>query len=339
MIRISLMFVAAVTLCTPAFAQRGERPPMGHAHMMAPDDIQVLRERVPSYHDLSDDQINQGMAYMPPDWTWYASADAVKDKVGVLVVAHGSGTSGDKVLQDGIAAVAATHPTAIGFGMAMMGSGHIQRAVDDLVAAGAETVVVVPAVVTEQSSVFRQWAYMFGRRDDAAYLNVPRIKTTANVAFAPAMDEHPVITELLFDHTKEISKDPAKETVILLGHGPTFDHENAIELAHIATHAMRIRVMGKFADHKGLTLQDDAPAPIRAANVAKLRGWVEEANAAGRTPLIVGYLISTRGIQEKIEKDLAGLSYQFQSKGMSAHPNFTKWVRQSVTEQIASLSK
>ena len=335
MLRILILVLAAL----PALAQRGERPPMGHAHQMAPADIEVLRQRVPSYKGLSDDSINQGMAYMPPDWTWYASADAVRDKVGVLVVAHGSGTSGDKVLQDGVTPVAEVHPTAIGFGMAMMGSGHIQNALNDLTAAGAETIVVVPAVVTEQSSIFRQWAYMFGQRDDAAYLDVARVKTSAKVVFAPAMAEHPVITELLFDHTKEVSKNPAKETVILLGHGPTLVAENEIELAHMKTHAMRIQVMGKFADAKGLTLQDDAPEEIRAANVKTLRGWVEDANKAGRTPLIIGYLISTRGIQDKIKEDLTGLDYVFQTKGMSAHPNFTKWVRQSVSEQIAALGK
>lgn len=331
--------VLAIAMATSALAQRGERPPMGHAHQMAPNDIQVLRDRVPSYKGLSDDQINQGMAYMPPDWTWYASADEIRGDVGVLVVAHGSGTSGDKVLQDGVTPVATNRPTAIGFGMAMMGSGHIQRALDDLAAAGAKTIVVVPAVVTEQSSIFRQWAYMFGRRDDAAYLDVARLKTSAKIVFAPAMDEHPLVTELLFDHAKEVSKDPAKETVILLGHGPTFEHENAVEMAHLATHAGRIKTMGKFADAKGLTLQDDAPEEIRARNVTTLRGWVEDARKSGRTPLIVGYLISTRGIQDKIKEDLSGLEYVFQTKGMSAHPNFTKWVRQSVDEQITKLGK
>ncbi|MBM3512714.1 MAG: hypothetical protein FJX59_03255 [Alphaproteobacteria bacterium] len=337
--RAIISLALAMAISAPALAQRGERPAMGHAHQMAPSDIQVLRDRVPSYKGLSDDQINQGMAYMPPDWTWYASADSVRDDVGVLVVAHGSGTSGDKVLQDGVTPIASAHPTAIGFGMAMMGSGHIQRALDDLTAAGAKTIVFVPAVVTEQSSIYRQWAYMFGRRDDAAYLDVARLKTSAKVVFAPAMDEHPIVTELLFDHSKEVSKDPAKETVILIGHGPTFEHENAVEMAHLATHAGSIKTMGKFADAKGLTLQDDAPEEIRSRNVKILRGWVEEAKTSGRTPLIVGYLISTRGIQDKIKEDLAGLEYVFQTKGMSAHPNFTKWIRQSVDEQIAQLGK
>ncbi|MDX2221775.1 MAG: CbiX/SirB N-terminal domain-containing protein [Rhodospirillaceae bacterium] len=316
---------------------RGSPPPMGHAHDMDADSLRILRDRVPSYATMTDAEINQNMGMMPPDWTWYGSADGVTDGVGVLVVAHGSGTMGDKVIQEGVMPVAEAHPTAISYGMAMMGSGHIQNALDQLTAAGAKTIVVVPAVVTQHSSVYRQWSYIFGRHDDAAYLNVPRVKTNAKVVIAPAMDEHPLVTDILFDHTKEISTDPSKEVVIILGHGPTFVHENEVQLKHIATHAGRIKQRGVFADAKGLTLQDDAPEEIRAANVATLRAWVADAAKAGQTPLIVGYLISTRGIQDKIKEDLAGLTYKFQTKGMSAHGNFTAWIRASVAEQLAGM--
>ncbi|MDX2144049.1 MAG: hypothetical protein SFV19_11885 [Rhodospirillaceae bacterium] len=328
--------VALALACGPALAQKTEvRPPSGMAHEMDAASIATLRGKVPSYVDMTDAEINESMGRMPPDWAWYGSAETVKDDIGVLVVAHGSGTMGDKVLQEGVLPLGEKHPTAIGFGMAMMSSHHIQEALDKLTNAGAKTVVVVPAVVTEQSSVYRQWAYLLGRRDDSAYLDVPRVKTSAKLVVAPAMDEHPMVTDILFDHTKAISTNPAQEVVILLGHGPTFDHENEIELKHIATHAARIKDRGNFFDAKGLTLQDDAPEATRNANVAKLRAWVEDANKAGKTPLVVGYLISTRGIQDKIAEDLKGLTYKFQTKGLSAHPNFTGWIRASVTEQIA----
>jgi sirohydrochlorin cobaltochelatase len=328
----------ALACAWPAVAQQYEvRAPSGMAHSMDKESLDVLRAKVPSYRTMSDDEINASMGRMPPDWTWYGSPDSVKDEIGVLVIAHGSGTNGDRVLQEGVSPLAQKQPTAIGYGMAMMSSFHIQDALDKLTSAGAKTIVVVPAVVTEQSSIYRQWAYLFGRRDDSAYLDVDRVKTKAKVIMAPAMDEHPLVTQILLDHAKAISTTPDNEVVIVLGHGPTFDHENEIELQHIATHAKRIKDQGKFFDAKGLTLQDDAPEATRAANVKKLRTWVSDANAAGKTPLVVGYLISTRGIQDKIAEDLTGLSYKFQTKGLSAHPNFTAWIRTSVTEQTAGL--
>lgn len=329
-----LAFLSCGVSAPPALAQ--DHAPSGMAHDMDQESLRILREKVPSYKTMTDAQINENMGTMPPDWMWYGSPESVHDKIGVLVVAHGSGTSGDKVLQEGVKPLAAAHPTAIGYGMAMMGSNHLQEAADKLTAGGAKTIVVVPAVVTEFSSIYRQWQYIFGLRSDSAYLDVPKVKTTAKVILAPAMNEHPMLTQILLDHAKEISTDPSKEVVILLGHGPTFDDENIIELSHIFVHAKRIKEQGKFADAKGITLQDDAPEAIRAANVAKLRAWVQHANDIGQTPLIVGYLISTRGIQYKVDEDLKGLKYKFHTKGISAHPNFTGWIRASVSEQTAA---
>ncbi|MBL8642529.1 MAG: hypothetical protein JNK21_01240 [Rhodospirillaceae bacterium] len=337
--RAALPIALMASVATVAIAQDDYKGPKasGMAHEMDPKDIAILRDKVPSYRTMTDAEINENMGQMPPDWTWYGSPETLRDEIGVLVVAHGSGSIGDKVLQDGVAPVAVKHPTAISYGMSMMSSFHIQEGVDKLTKAGAKTVVVVPAVVTKSSSVARQWDYIFGQRDDSAYLDVPRIKTSAKVIIAPAMDEHQLVTDILYDHAKAISTDPKNEVVILLGHGPTFVHENEVQLKHIATHAGRIKQKGGFAEAKGLTLQDDAPEAIRAANVATLRKWVEEADKAGKTPLVVGYLISTRGIQDKVKEDLTGLTYKFQTKGLSAHPNFTAWVRATVSEQEAKL--
>lgn len=327
---------AALAVAASAAAQQYEvRPPSGMAHEMPKQDLDTLRAKVPGYRNQSDAEINASMGRMPPDWAWYGSPETVKDDIGVLVVAHGSGTVGDRVLQEGVTPLAQKHPTAIGFGMAMMSSHHIQEALDKLTAAGAKTIVVVPAVVTEQSSVYRQWAYLFGRRDDSAYLDVPRVKTTAKLVFAPAMDEHPLVTDILYDHAKAISADPANEVVILLGHGPTFDHENEIELRHIATHAQRIKQRGGFFDAKGLTLQDDAPAATREANVAQLRRWIETARRQGKDALIVAAVHQAKGIQQKIYSDLDGLTFRYNEKGMSNHPAFVEWVKDAVKTALA----
>jgi sirohydrochlorin ferrochelatase len=183
----------------------------------------------------------------------------------------------------------------------------------------------------------RQWDYIFGLRQDAAYLDVPKVKTEARIVMAPPMGDHPLMSKLLLDHAKELSTDPAKEVVILVGHGPTRAEDNAADMAIMNTHARRLAAAGKFSSVKAVNLQDDAPAPVREANVKLLRGWVADAAKSGRTPIIVGFLMSTRGIQGKIVEDLEGLPYKFQSKGITAHPNFTEWLRAIVAEQVKEL--
>ena len=47
---------------------------------------------------------------------------------------------------------------------------------------------------------------------------------------------------------------------------------------------------------------------------------------------MVGYLLSTRGIQANIANDFEGLTYTFNEKGLSSNPNFTKWIEAGVRE-------
>ena len=44
-----------------------------------------------------------------------------------------------------------------------------------------------------------------------------------------------------------------------------------------------------------------------------------------------------RGIQPKLVDDLKGLTYKFQTKGLTSHPNFVVWVRETVAAQAAKL--
>jgi sirohydrochlorin cobaltochelatase len=309
----------------------------GMAHEMDAASLKVLRERVPSYAEATDAYINESMGRMAPDYFWTPGEELVRGDVGILVLAHGARAAGDQVMKDGVTPIAAHYPVAAAFGMAMMGSGHIQAAANRLTDAGAKTIVVVPVVVTKYASLYRQWDYILGNRSEGAYLDVPQIKTAAKVIIAPAIADHRLMTELLLDHARELSTNPAAETVILVGHGPANAEENAADTAIMAVHAERLKQQGGFAGTAALNLQDDAPDPIRAANVARLRALVEAANKSGRTPLVVGYLMATRGIQEKIQHDLAGLTYKFQPKGITSHPNFTAWVRETVADKATGM--
>jgi hypothetical protein len=94
----------------------------------------------------------------------------------------------------------------------------------------------------------------------------------------------------------------------------------------VERHAARIRAAGHFADVRAINLQDDAGPEVRSANVRELRHMVEEAQAANKRVLIVGFLLGTAGIQPKIRQDLEGLEYRFNARGLSESPKFAAWV-------------
>ena len=174
--------------------------------------------------------------------------------------------------------------------------------------------------------------YYVGEREEAAYLPAPRVSSNVPLTLAAPLAEHPMAAAMLLDHAKEISQNPDNEFVLIIGHGPAEPEDNEIELKVMQKHVESVKAGGGFADVKGYNFQDDSPDEIRAANVETMRGWIEEASAAGLDVIMVGYLLSTRGIQHKIPEDFAGLDFTFNEKGLSAHPDFAKWVEANALE-------
>lgn len=303
----------------------------GH-HNMSQEDFARLRDVVDQYKSLTDDEIMQSMAEMPGNYDWYVSEQRVRGDTGVLVLAHGAGEFGDKIFKASLEPLAERHPVALGFGMAMMGSSHLQQAVDGLTAAGAKRVVVVPAALSRNASVYRQWSYILGEREEAAYLAADQIQTEAEVILKPVMGGHPLAAQIMLDYANEISQAPTKEALIVVGHGPEKISDNQRELAVLRRHVEFLKQNSDFASIKAINLQDDAPKEIRSANVGILRSWIRDAAADNQRVLVVGYLMSTRGIQWKFKTDLKGLDYTLQTKGISSHPLFAQWIEGSVEE-------
>jgi hypothetical protein len=82
------------------------------------------------------------------------------------------------------------------------------------------------------------------------------------------------------------------------------------------------------------TLQDDSPPAIRKANVERIRGWIKQQSASGKTVLVTPVLMTAGGmVTQKIRRDLDGLSYTLADKGIIAHPLFNQWVTETVAAE------
>jgi len=318
----------------PEMDADGRRLNESMSHEMTAEQLAALREKISLYRALTDREAQMNMAMMGPNYEWYVSDKNVRGDVGVLVLSHGVGENSDRMFVETLRPLAAEYPTAVSFGMAMMMSLHIQSAVDDLTAAGAKTIVLVPTAMTEHNSLTRQWQYVFGMTDESSYLDVPRVKTDAKVVMTEHFDAHPLITEILLDHTLEQSADPSKETVIIVGHGPEDVEDNAPDLEVLAPHVERLKELGGFRDVKLINLQDDAYPPIRASNVKKLRRWISSADRRGDQVIVVVAASASFGVQAHIKEDLRGLNYKFAEKGFSEHPNYELWIAAAVDERL-----
>lgn len=307
----------------------------GMKHQMDPALTNELRKKIEQYNNASDAEIALSMDMMGMEYAWYISPTSVRADDGVLILTHGFREQGDKIFKERVQPIAEIFPTSLGVGMAMMMSSHVQTAVDDLKAAGAKRVIVIPVTSSATNELYRQWLYIFGKQDQAEFASVPRVKTDLQVTMVPPPGDNPLVAEILLDNAKEISTDPKKEAVFIVGHGPSGAADNERELKVLAGLSRIIQEDGDFASVQGRTLQDDAPEQVRAANVAKLRGMIEAAQKDGKRVLVITNLISARSIQSKIREDLQGLDYQFNNKGIVEHPNFMRWMMEAVRKEVS----
>lgn len=298
-----------------------------HAHhQMTQAEFAELRQKIPLYREYTDEQIMANMARMGPNFQVYLSDATLVGKVGVLALGHGYEPSGNEAFKDAYRPTAGTHPTAVAFGMAMMTSNHIQAAVDELTAAGADTLLIMPITTLEVGGLINQWRYIFGLVEEAPWMSVPRVNTDARVVFGPTPTTDPIISAILLDYAIQVSRDPSAEVVALLAHGPDNETWNAKELENLEQHASVIRGGRDFAAVRGFTLQDDAPAAIRAANVQRIRDWMQAAIDAGQRVIVLTTLPVTGSVHKKIRRDLDGLDYTLNEKGIVEHPLFSDWV-------------
>jgi sirohydrochlorin ferrochelatase len=139
----------------------------------------------------------------------------------------------------------------------------------------------------------------------------------------------------MLEHAQQLSTDPSKEMVIILGHGAMTPKENEMDLATMAKHAEAIQKGGGFRDVKRWNVQDDLPADQRAANVDKIRGWINDAQDRGMDVIVVTNVLTQSGVMRRLQKDVSGTGAKFSDQGLMLNPRFSDWIKSAVEENIS----
>lgn len=266
-----------------------------------------------------------------------ASARLAVAAEGVLLLAHGAHSHGSAVPGPWNANVEALvqrlerrWPTVVAFGMADPHA--IQAALNQLAARGVDHVAAVPLFVSSHSPIIGNFRYILGLQDHLAptttLKHLDRVSSEARLAFAGAMDAHPLISEIVLERALAAADDPGRTSVILIGHGPNDDEENRRWLRDLRAHADFLMAKGDFRNVRALTHRNDASLPVKAAAREEFRSQVARA-AEGGPVVVVPVLLSRGGIEHQVEADLDGLAYRF-AEPLLPHPNIERWVEAQV---------
>lgn len=264
-----------------------------------------------------------------------------ESRVGVLVMAHGGDADWNASVDAALAPLRGEVPTALAFGMAARPT--LAAGIDSLRAAGVERIAVVRMFLSGTS--FRaQSDYLLGLSGEAPahYMHHGPDGRMLHGEHAAHMEPPPPIDtdgltvlthdeglkawhgvgRIVEERALALSSTPSRERVLILAHGMGDEDENQAVLDDMARAAAELGDAG-FAAVQPETLREDW-AEAREEAEARIRGFMDEARAAGHTVLVVPFRLSGFGPYAEV---LEEWDYRA-GDGLLPHPTLTDWARE-----------
>lgn len=263
--------------------------------------------------------------------------------VGTVVVAHGGDSTWNAQVLEVARAARTGGPVEVSFLMGKGAAAHrFQDAVAKLAQAGATRVVVVPMLVSSSSGHYDQVRWLAGEDvalDDVMthHLHMAGITRPAGAlptTLTPAIDDAPELARVLADRALAMEPAPRGKALMIVGHGPETAEAYAAWMEKLRPIADSVRAMTGFRDVKLDLVRDDAPAPVRAEAVRRIRELIElQAMATGQDVVVVPVLVSKGSVsRDKVPRDIAGTPSRYVGEPLLPHLAMARWIERRVRE-------
>jgi sirohydrochlorin ferrochelatase len=249
---------------------------------------------------------------------------------GILVMAHGGKSEWNAMVEEAVAPLSELAPAVVAFGMADPMT--LRAGLDSLHSQGVERVAVVRMFLSGESFV-DQTRYYLGLSDTPPenfllmghMADHPGAKDPIDHGLEVATHwdgllDSEYALRIAADRAREMSVDPAGESLLLLAHGMGEEEANDRVLARMGIAAEEIAEHG-FAAVEAITLREDWEEPRALAEV-RIREFVSTEAEAGRRVLVVPVRLSGFGPYAEV---LEGLAYEA-GLGLLPHEDITRWI-------------
>jgi len=311
--------------------------------------------------------------------------DGADEKIGILVIAHGSPSeSWCSPIRDAVADVDLPYPVELGF-LEFVPNETINLAVERLDDAGVTKIIAIPLFVSSHSSHIQEIEYVLGLRETLPLTServevagvemdrsiVPKgdryvisrvpleaaadrdmramghpdeeelvpVETDAEIVLTGAMDDHWLVAGIVADRTADLSADPEDETLVLVAHGTDEEDNFAGWVNSTSSLANQARLKLTYWSDPVIGLAGTEAAFIHHNETLHpeftLRPIVENATGPIVVPLMVseGYFTG-----RKIPKLLENLTYAYDGKALTPHPNVAEWIEIVAAKESTDLT-
>ena len=267
--------------------------------------------------------------------------------VGTIVIAHG----GDSLWNARVLEVArqanTDGPVEVSFLMGPAAAAtRFQDVVAHMDAKGVRSIVVVPFLVSSHSGHFDQIRYLAGdsvKLDDTmlhhlhmAGIERPAVRTP--LLLAPAMDDAPQVARVLADRALALTKTPREQALTIVGHGPNSAEDYAAWMENLRRVADSVKVWTGFRDVRVELVRDDAPAPVRAEAVRRVRELIDlQHMVTGKDVIVVPVLVSAGSVsRDKVPTDIKGTRSIYSGDPLLPHPAMSRLIEERVRDAVTA---
>ena len=253
-------------------------------------------------------------------------------RFGVLVISHGSREEHWVRLVDEAVAgmnVPGRLPVFSSF-LEIVDGRLIQDGIRHLESLGVTDIIVVPLFVSSGSTHIDEIRYALG------VTSAPECETelkpfvrTAAIHWCPPLDDDREVAEILADRVRELSVDPCREVLLLIGHGSGEAPFARRWLQGLRGLAEQLKALCGF--------QEADTALLLPEQAAERMTWWRE-----RKPthdIIVAPVFLSQGYFTRtvIPGRLKGFSYRYNGKTLLPHPLVSRWMEKRVRESLMKM--
>jgi sirohydrochlorin ferrochelatase len=165
------------------------------------------------------------------------------------------------------------------------------------------------------------------------------VETDAEIVLTSAMDDHWLVAGIVADRTADLSKNPEDETLVLVAHGTGEEDNFAGWVNSTESLANQARLKLTYWSDPAIGLAGTQAAFIHYNETLHpeftLRPIVENAADPVVVPLMVsdGYFTG-----RKIPGLLENLTYAYDGKALTSHPNVAEWIEIVAAEEFTDLT-
>ena len=264
--------------------------------------------------------------------------DTRKSRFGVLLMAHGGSSEWNAAVTSVASDIDGFMPIEIAFGMADAGS--IERAAQRLEDRGVTHAGVVRLFVSGDSWLERT-LMIFGLKEGAPSKEEWAAEKAKHTEMSMPMGFWNIQSPIRFSLSQEglanseemdivirdriasLSKNPHKETVMVIAHGTGDDEENFEWIRLISERTKLAKSELDMDQIKVFSLREDWMGK-RAESEFEIRAFLQEAQKSGNEVIVIPFRVQGFGPYQKI---LADLTYNSDSLGLLPHPAVGNWIR------------